>query len=144
MLSEHASIEQVLHRLSRDKQPLALLIEEFGGTAGILTVSDIADELIGGVEDIRQTGDHSYVVKGETSLSTLESILDVDLAPEDRAYESIGGLVMAELGRVPSVGDTVTTKSGDLRVTTMRGRRVTEVRLTLAENRRSSEEIAEG
>ncbi len=144
VLSERASIEQVLHRLSQDKQPLALLIDEFGGTAGILTISDIADELIGGVEDIRQASDHSYIVKGETSVSTLESILDIDLAPEERTYESVGGLVMAELDRMPSVGDTVTTKDGDLRVTAMRGRRVTEVRLTLAGNQQSPEESADG
>jgi CBS domain containing-hemolysin-like protein len=130
--------------LSQDKQPLALLIDEFGGTAGILTISDIADELIGGVEDIRQASEHSYIVKGETSISTLESILDIDLAPEERTYESVGGLVMAELDRMPSVGDTVTTKDGDLRVTAMRGRRVTEVRLTLAGNQQSPEESADG
>lgn len=132
VLSEHASIEQVLQRLSQDKQPLVLLLDEYGGTAGIITASDIADSLIGGADDIRQEDDNRYVLKGETAVSTVEAALDIALGDEqERNYDSIGGLMMEELGRVPDVGDQVTLGSAELEVLSMDGRRVTEVSLFL-------------
>lgn len=132
-LSEEATIEQVLTRLSQDKQPMILLIDEFGGTAGLLTVADIADELTGGAEDIQPLGDRRFLVKGETAVTTIESTLDITLGDEDRPFESIGGLMMDVLGRIPAVGDEVTVDGCTIRVAAMRGRRVTEVRLVLPE-----------
>ncbi len=132
-LSEEATIEQVLARLSQDKQPMILLIDEFGGTAGLLTVADIADELTGGAEDIQPLGNLRYLIKGETAVSTIESTLDITLGDDDRPFDSVGGLVMDALGRIPAVGDEVTVDGSTIRVAAMRGRRVTEVRLTLPE-----------
>lgn len=129
-LSEHATIEQVLYRLSQDKQPMMLLLDEFGGTAGILTVSDIADELTGGADDIRPAGERSYMIKGETAVTTVEATLDISLGDEDRNYDSMGGLVMEALGRIPAVNDRITVDGSTVEVSAMRGRRVTEVTLT--------------
>lgn len=134
VLPEHATIEQVLYRLTQEKQPMLLLVDEFGGTAGILTVSDIADELIGGDEDVRPNRAGGYVVKGETAVTTVESLLDISLGPEERDYESIGGLVMAELGRIPQVGDIVTVDRTTIEVMTMQGMRVRQVLLHTAQD----------
>lgn len=112
---------------------MILLIDEFGGTAGLLTVADIADELTGGAEDIQPLGNRRYLIKGETAVSTIESTLDITLGEEDRPFESVGGLVMNVLGRIPAVGDEVTVDGSTIRVAAMRGRRVTEVRLVLPE-----------
>jgi putative hemolysin len=132
-LPEHATIEQVLTRLSQDKQPMMLLLDEFGGTAGILTVADIADELTGDADDIRPSGEQRYLIKGETAVSTVEATLDIEIGVDEdsRNYESMGGLVMEELGRIPATGDQVALDGVDILVTSMRGRRVTEVSLTL-------------
>lgn len=133
-LSEEATIEQVLYRLSQAKQPMILLLDEFGGTAGILTVADIADELTGGAEDIRPAGDRHYVVKGETAVATVEATLDITFGEvEERNSDSMGGLMMEALGRIPAVGDRVSIDGAELQVAAMRGRRVTEINLTLPE-----------
>ena len=130
-LPEHATIEQVLYRFSQDKQPMILLLDEFGGTSGILTVSDIADELTGGADDIRKAGNRRYLIKGETAVTTVEATLDISLGNGERNYESMGGLVMEVLGRIPEVGDQVEVDGAEIQVATMHGHRVTEVRLTI-------------
>jgi putative hemolysin len=132
-LPENATIEQVLYRLSQDKQPMMLLLDEYGGTAGILSVSDIADELTGGAEDIRPAGERSYLIKGETAVSTVEATLDISLDDDQRDAESMGGMVMDVLERIPAIGDKIVVDGTEIRVAAMRGRRVTEVRLILAE-----------
>lgn len=132
-LPEHASIEQVLARLSAEKQPMVLLLDEYGGTSGILTAADIADELTGGTDDIRPVGGRRYIIKGETAVTTVEATLDIALGDEDRTYDSMGGLVMEVLGRIPSPGDRFTVDDAEIEVLTMRGRRVIEVSLTLPE-----------
>ncbi|HUG16580.1 MAG TPA: hemolysin family protein [Thermomicrobiales bacterium] len=132
VVPEQASIEQVLHRLSSSGQPMMLLVDEFGGTAGILTVTDIAHELIGSGQDIQQTGPGEWAITGETAISTVEAVLDISLGSDDgREADSIGGLIMAELGRIPAVGDRVVVDGAELRVATMQGMRVRQVTLRL-------------
>lgn len=131
VVPEQASIEQVLHRISRDKQPMLLLIDEFGGTAGILTVTDIANELIGGAGDIRMLRPNTWLIKGETALATIESTLDIALDHGEHEVDSIGGLIMAELGRIPATGDRIAIDRGEVSVVTMQGMRVKQAMLRI-------------
>jgi CBS domain containing-hemolysin-like protein len=131
VMPEQASIEHVLLRISRERQPMLLLVDEFGGAAGILTVTDIADELIGGAEDIRPLRPNRWLIKGETAIATVEATLDISLGAGNHDVDSIGGLIMAELGRIPVVGDHVTVDRSELSVVTMQGMRVKQVMLQL-------------
>lgn len=131
VVPEQATIEQVLERISRERQPMLLLVDEYGGTSGILTTTDIADELIGGGGDVRPLRPGVWLVKGETAISTVESTLDISLDTGDHAVESVGGLIMAELGRIPQVGEQVTVDGNELRVVAMQGMRVRQALLRL-------------
>lgn len=115
---------------------MAVVVDEYGGTSGIVTLEDVVEELVGDVadeHDPRRAGvvrgtDGSWVVPGVLRPDELEERTGL-VVPERPAYETLGGLVMAELGRVPAEGDEVETDGVRLRVEAMDGRRVERLRV---------------
>lgn len=115
---------------------MAVVVDEYGGTSGVVTLEDVVEELVGDVadeHDRRRTGvgravDGSWSVPGVLRPDELEETTGVTV-PEGPSYETLGGLVMAALGRLPEVGDEV--RSGDvvLRVEALDGRRVERLRV---------------
>ncbi|MFW6075210.1 MAG: hemolysin family protein [Chloroflexota bacterium] len=141
ILPEYASMEQVLARLSQEKQQMALLLDEYGGVAGILTVTDIASKLIIGSDNIQRVTEGRYLLTGDTHIDEIEDLLERDLVEEDEDFETVGGLIMAELERVPSVGDEIEVGDVTFRVTTMRGHRVMQVVLEVNHREEQTEDI---
>ena len=131
-LPEVASIEGLLQRLSEQKQHMALLIDEYGGTAGIITVSDVAERLIGEPADLRRLAKGHYVLPGEANVAMVETELGISLGPAEREYDTVGGLVMTYLGRIPAAGDRVEVAGHEFAVVAMKGKRVTKVELRIA------------
>ncbi|MFD6178834.1 hemolysin family protein [Isoptericola sp. NPDC060282] len=115
---------------------MAVVVDEYGGTSGIVTLEDVVEELVGDVadeHDPRRAGvvrgtDGSWVVPGVLRPDELEERAGL-VVPEGPAYETLGGLVMAELGRVPERGDEVRCGDVLLRVEAMDGRRVERLRV---------------
>ncbi|MEN5075316.1 hemolysin family protein [Isoptericola cucumis] len=115
---------------------MAVVVDEYGGTSGIVTLEDVVEELVGDVadeHDPRRAGvvrgtDGSWVVPGVLRPDELAERTGLDV-PEAPAYETLGGLVMALLGRVPVVGDEVQVDDVRLRVEAMDSRRVERVRV---------------
>ncbi|MFD2796933.1 hemolysin family protein [Promicromonospora vindobonensis] len=119
---------------------MAVVVDEYGGTSGVVTLEDVVEELVGDVadeHDPRRAGaaraaDGSWIVPGVLRPDELDEYTGIDV-PEGAAYETLGGLVMAELGRMPAVGDQVTVGTAvarvTLRVEAMDGRRVERVRV---------------
>ncbi|PZR52072.1 hypothetical protein DNL40_13775 [Xylanimonas oleitrophica] len=123
---------------------MAVVVDEYGGTSGIVTLEDVVEELVGDVadeHDPRRAGavraaDGAWVVPGVMRPDELEETTGL-VVPEDPAYETLGGLVMARLGRVPEAGDEVDVVDGGravrLRVESMTGRRAERVRVRALE-----------
>ena len=115
---------------------MAVVVDEYGGTSGIVTLEDVVEELVGDVadeHDPRRAGvvrgtDGSWVVPGVLRPDELAERTGLEV-PEAPAYETLGGLVMAVLGRVPVVGDEVQVDDVRLRVEAMDSRRVERVRV---------------
>lgn len=119
---------------------MAVVVDEYGGTSGVVTLEDVVEELVGDVadeHDPRRAGaaraaDGSWIVPGVLRPDELVEYTAIEV-PEGAAYETLGGLVMAELGRMPVVGDEVTVGTAAARVTlrveAMDGRRVERVRV---------------
>jgi putative hemolysin len=128
-LPESAPIEQVLVRLRQDRQQMALIVDEFGGTAGIVTVADITRWLVSDPRDLVRVGDDIFAFPGRTSLTAVETALGISLETELTDQESLGGLIMERLGRVPDVGDRLTIDGHELEVAAMKRHRITQVRL---------------
>ncbi|MCA5893849.1 hemolysin family protein [Isoptericola sp. NEAU-Y5] len=118
---------------------MAVVVDEYGGTSGIVTLEDVVEELVGDVadeHDPRRAGavrgaDGTWVVPGVMRPDELSERTGIEV-PEDPAYETLGGLVMAALGRVPAVADEVEVDGVRLRVEAMNERRVERVRVSIA------------
>ncbi|GAA1852446.1 hemolysin family protein [Myceligenerans crystallogenes] len=117
---------------------MAVVVDEYGGTSGVVTLEDVVEELVGEVADEHDHGragvvragsdDGAWLVPAVLRPDELEEYTGI-VVPEGSAYETLGGLVMAALGRVPHTGDEVTVPGATLRVEAMDGRRVERVRV---------------
>ena len=132
-------ISQLLRTLREQHHHLAVVVDEYGGTEGIITLEDILEELVGEIwdehdevtEDFRKQSDGSWLVSGSASVDDLYEELDL---PEEEDIDSntVNGLVQEKTCHLPKVGDRFTLGSYDGVVTRTAKRRVTEVRLTPA------------
>jgi len=127
---------ELLREMQAERQHLAIVIDEYGGTAGLVTLEDLVEEIVGEIhdeherqeEEIRDLPDGTVLVDGLVPIEELEEHLGVELPETD--VETVGGLVFARLGRVPRVGDRVRPVPGiELEVARMRGRRIAVVRV---------------
>lgn len=144
---ESALLSPLLRDLRLAHSQLALIVDEHGGVTGIVTLEDIVEELVGDIRDeydraltgTRTQRDGSYLVPGSWRLDECERDTGLHLPSGD--YETLSGLVMAHLGRVPQVGDRVETEQAVVRVEALRGFAVHSVRITA---RRSAIERSAG
>jgi len=135
MVPDTLALDALLGQLRGLSLQVAVVLDEYGGTAGMVTLEDLVEELIGEVADehdrrepgVRQAPDDSWSLPGMLRLDEVEERIGLDI-PEDEDYDTIGGFVMAELGRVPERGDTVNLPSGSLIVIGMDGLRVDRLR----------------
>lgn len=138
LVPETASIERLLAALQENRSHLAVLVSENGGTAGILTVNDVLEELLGQITP-RDGSVRAGVVRmadgwhvdGRMHLRDLAEAIGVELASEE--FDTVGGFIMERLGRLPRTGDEFRFGGFCFRVLRMAGRRVGTVRLTPAD-----------
>lgn len=116
------------------KTHLAVLVDEYGGTAGIVTIEDLLEEIVGDIRDefdsneedeYVQVGENAYVVDGGMNLNDLNELLEIEL-PDDE-NDSIGGYVYSKLGRVPEVGETLEQPGLIIRIDTVENRRIRKI-----------------
>jgi CBS domain containing-hemolysin-like protein len=135
---ETAPLKQVWETLRREESYLAIVLDEFGGAAGMVTWEDLLEELFGELRDefdegeeplISPLGRHEYLVRGETPIGYLNTRFGLSLSAR-RVY-SVAGLLISRLNRLPQVGDVVEIDGLQLRVQRMRGKAVETIRLQL-------------
>ncbi len=140
MVPETVRLDPLLAQLREQGLQLAVVVDEYGGTSGVVTLEDVIEEIVGEVADEHDRGrssgralrDGTWVVPGLWRPDEVRDRVGADV-PDDGAYETVGGFVMARLGRVPEVGDVVVTEGWRLQVTRMEGRRVDRLRVVPAE-----------
>jgi CBS domain containing-hemolysin-like protein len=114
---ETKKVSELLREFQSEHMQLAIVVDEFGGTAGLITIEDIVEDIVGEIADeheeveatVVDLGNDEYLVSGLLPVDTLEEMLDADFAGED--YETVAGMIFTNLGRVPKAG-TVVTKNG--------------------------------
>ncbi|GAA4781540.1 hemolysin family protein [Actinomycetospora chlora] len=129
--------DELLDRLRGAGLQMALVVDEYGGTAGIVTLEDLVEEIVGDVRDehdrgeadrARGEGEDSWIVSGMLRPDELADVVGWSF-PESEVYETLAGYIVAELQRLAHVGDAVTLDDWQLIVTRVDGRRVAEVRV---------------
>src|SRR3954452_9590533 len=136
IVPETKPLDDLLADLQRQRASMAVVIDEYGRVAGIVTVEDIIEEVVGEIADetdpaggeIRRLADGDWFVRGHVAITDL---LDygLELPVDTDAYNSIGGFVFAELGRLPKRGDTVRADGYSIRVESVRENRIEAVRI---------------
>ena len=125
-------VEDVLTDMKRNKQHLAIVLDEYGGTAGLVTLEDVLEELVGAIDDEHdrpaEIAAEPGTLPGRTPVGEVNERLGLEL--DDEGYHTIGGFVFGRIGRLPAVGDRVEVDGGTFEVVAMRGRRVSLVRFT--------------
>src|SRR5919205_188601 len=136
IIPETKPLDDLLADLQRQRSSLAVVIDEYGRTAGIVTVEDIVEEVVGEIDDetdplggaVRRLSNGDWFGRGHVAITDL---LDygLELPVDSDAYNSVGGFVFGELGRLPKRGDTVTHNGYSIRVESVRENRIEAVRI---------------
>ena len=136
IIPETKPLDDLLAELQRQRLTMAVVVDEYGRVAGIVTVEDIMEEVVGEIEDetdpaggaIRKLANGDWFVRGHVAVTDL-SDYGLELPVDTDAYNSIGGYVFNELGRLPRRGDTVAANGYSIRVESVRENRIEAVRI---------------
>ena len=136
MVAESTNLDDLLTRMKRERTQIAIVVDEYGGTAGMVTLEDVLERIIGDVQDEFETAGEDIVEleNGCVRISGLLSLEDINerfgLSFEDPYYNTVGGLVFGQLGRRPEVGDVVTIEGIDLTVAALDGLRIDRIEIS--------------
>jgi CBS domain containing-hemolysin-like protein len=146
IVPETKPLDDLLADLQRERTELAIVIDEYGRTAGIVTTEDIIEEVVGEIADetdpaggaVRRLANGDWFVRGHVAVTDLEDY-GLELPVDTDAYNSIGGFVFAALGRLPKRGDTISANGYSIRVESVRQNRIEAVRIRHRRARRVDE-----
>ena len=130
-----ARADNILRDLLRSRVHMAVVVDEYGGTSGVLTIEDVIEEIVGEIRDeydaaeteaFARVSESEALVNGSISLSEFNQEFQVELPTEEA--DTLGGLIYTQLGRLPRVGERIVIQNVELTVTGLSGRRIKQVR----------------
>jgi putative hemolysin len=140
---ENLGLDRIVHRMREDRTQIVIVLDEYGGTSGLITLEDVVEELFGELEDsleserppieVHENG--RVTARANVRFDELVSKLGIELS-EDPTTDTLAELIIDSLGRIPQVGDQVNTPIGPIRVDNMARRRITRISLRLPGSKR--------
>ncbi len=135
VVPETKPLHELLREFQSGHQQLAVVVDEYGGTSGIVTLEDVLEEIVGEIQDehqretpeVQPEADGAYLVDGSANVEVLEGLFGVEV--EDVAYDSVAGLVLDRLGHLPKVGETASWQGIELVAVEVDRRRLRRVRV---------------
>ncbi len=132
---ETKRLDDLLHELQQQRVHMAIVVDEYGGVAGLVTIEDVVEEIIGDIQDeydreevlYEKLSPDEYIVDAKISLDDFNDLMDTHMASED--YGTLGGFVYTQLDKIPSVGDTLRFEDLTFTVLGTKGRRITKVKV---------------
>jgi len=145
-ITQTMKIDKLLEQLQREKSHIAVVLDEFGGTVGIVTLEDILEELVGEIwdehdeveEEIETVSATQVLVKGSANVEKFLERMEIETEEEQQAY-TISGWVMEQLGHIPEEGDSFTWENLSVKVIKMDGKRVEQVSVDILEKEEGNE-----
>ncbi len=147
-IPETRNIDVLFNEMQKEKNHMVIVVDEYGQTAGILTMEDILEEIVGNIFDeydeedtnIVREDEKTYVIRGATPLSDIEDELEISFDEED--YDTLNGYLISKLDRIPSEDDEIVIETEDCRydVLAIEGKMISLVRVTLLEKQEMEEE----
>lgn len=137
-IPESKRIDELLQELQERRVHMAVVVDEYGGTAGLVTIEDLLEEIVGEIQDeydreepqIERVNDSEAILDGRVSIDDLNQLFDLDIDAEE--FDTVGGLVIHQLGKMPTLGDSVEMSGISLQVLATVGRRIKKVKVTRA------------
>jgi len=145
-IPETKPIDVLLQEFQRTRNHLAIVLDEYGGVAGLVTLEDVLEEIVGEIVDeydqdlvdgVRMIDDGLCEALGKVHIDEINERLDLSL-PDDRDFDTIGGFVFSELGHIPGVGEEVVFKNVRITVVEASRRRIERVRIETLDRGRHS------
>lgn len=137
---ETVGLDEVFKQMQRSHSQIGIILDEYGGTYGMVTTEDLIEELVGEIYDetdeeasggvLKALEDGSYVVSGSANMKDVMDSLGLEFDPTESETVSVGGYIAEKLERIPRLGDHVDAGGADLKVKAYRNRRVKEVVIT--------------
>jgi CBS domain containing-hemolysin-like protein len=132
---EGKRIDDLLTELREHKVHLAIVVDEYGGTAGLVTIEDVLEEIVGEIQDeydreeasMQRLNEQEAIVDARVTLDDLNELLDLKIESED--VDTVGGFVYHQLGRMPAPGDEIRSDGLNMRVLSVLGRRIKKIRV---------------
>ncbi len=139
---EHQYVDDLLREMQKEKQKLAIVVDEYGGFSGMIAVEDIIEEVLGDLKDELDESDenseivelekHVFVIEASTHLDDVAAVLGIEFA-EERDFDSIGGLIYSSLGTIPEPGEIVEYEQFKFEVLSVEKNRIEKVKVTRTE-----------
>jgi len=139
-VSDNKKIRDALFMMQKEKRNMAIILDEYSGLSGIVTVEDIIEEIVGELYDeddspehekITITGENTYIVTGSSLISTVNDSLGINL-PIGRFSQTIGGFIIDELGRIPKRKDKISVKGAEIIVDSVSMTKINNVKIILS------------
>jgi CBS domain containing-hemolysin-like protein len=136
---ESKKVDELLGELQQRKVHMAIVVDEYGGTAGIVTIEDLLEEIVGEIQDeydaeepqVEAVADDEFLFDARVPLDEVNKLLKVELPAE--GGDTLGGFIYSQLGKVPAVGDTIEHENVVIEVVSVAGRRIKQVRATIVQ-----------
>ena len=148
-VSEYKKIDILFKDMQKSKNHIAIVIDEYGGTAGLITIEDLLEEIVGNIFDeyddvvleYEQIDSDTYLVNGMLSLDEVNHIMDIELPEDELEFDTISGMVLSLSGKMPEVGEEVEFDGIKFRIEEVEDKRITKIKIT---KNHVEEEIEEG
>jgi CBS domain containing-hemolysin-like protein len=150
-VAETKKVAELLRELQIERQQIALVVDEYGGTAGLVSLEDLLEEIVGEILDEHEDPDEQswveiddgvYLVSGIMEIEALEALTGTTIAGDEDDFETVAGLIFKETGRIPKVGETVTRSGLRFEVDRVDRKRIHRVKVTAPATVETGESIA--
>jgi len=134
---ETKKVDELLREMQKDKVHIAIVVDEYGGTAGLVTIEDLVEEIVGEIRDeydvdeelVLPVSEHEALMDARVPFSEVKETFALEDSEGEEGFDTLGGYVTHELGRLPKVGETIQRSGVKFVVESVDGRRIRRIRV---------------